>query len=748
MKSLKSLITEEKVLKELLGEQQFKSLSNREKQEIYEVADLFRSTLSNAATTINRDKQLLRELRNCCTNSEYSAILEEGIFDKAKAQFAGLAAGAKQIGQNISGEDAADPKTAAKLKMINSRLNSFKKNIGTASAQYKKDIDKLGMNDNPLFAKLFQFLSQELKKGPTEIEIKDSSVMNKIAGVAGGLSKAAIQKMMPIVQKIMAEFSKKADALYQKSGPLKNFDDQYKQLVGKFKQANPGIADAMTKFSKIAVKHKKKATFIVGGMVGILTAAGVAGPAAPLIMGIGMRGLYGLLAGEPPAKAFGKAAITALAGKLVGGGIKDLFGGLFDGISMDGAGDAADAAGGAGDAAGEAGSDFGGDAGADVGELNKVSDKYGFEDYDEDMAKEFPPKRIAELESKLASSLDDPRKISSLANEFGDGDAAKIRQWKLFMEGNLKRGVSNEDLAAAIIKKKGEYALEELESSVSDLSPEDVGAGAGGEADAELEDMQGSGSSVEDLKSSSADWLSKAESTAGVDIDNMPDAVRKKLEDHFGTDYDAMNDFEDYLKMDPDEAMDQMKSAGVTADDWKSPSPLDDVDAEESGKSLGKMKDQMADRQGKSWDKESDSLVDKETGEKTKFNDLESGDEDGSTRIHPNEKRLDALESKTGISGKDAHEMGLQQAPKSSIYSNRAEAKMGMNLKQLAMNNPEIAEKLGFDVEPTGEGKAIIRGGGKNLYKLQKLSRYYNIDSLVSAIKDDPSNIDKLLSVK
>ena len=68
-------------------------------------------------------------------------------------------------------------------------------------------------------------------------------------------------------------------------------------------------------------------------MVALLTMAGATGDAAPIVMGIGMRGIYGMLAGEPPAKSFGKAAITSLVGKLIGGGVREFFGSIFDGVS-------------------------------------------------------------------------------------------------------------------------------------------------------------------------------------------------------------------------------------------------------------------------------------------------------------------------------------------------------------------------------------------------------------------------------
>jgi len=337
---LKNLLTEDKILKECLGDS-YSSFSIMERREILDVANELRPLFEELSNSINSDTQLLNEFYGLSCG-DYSKILEEGLFDRTKAKVAGAVQGGKQIAKNLSGQESTDPKAAAKLKMINTRLNSFKKGVGTATAQYKKDMDKMG--DNPLLQKLFKYVEAELKKGPTQVEIKDKSILGQAGELGGKAADAARQKaaekLMPIIQKATTKIGDKMEALYQKSGPMKNFDEKYKQIVERFKKANPGMAEAMNKFSKVAIKHKGKATFIAGSMVALLTAAGATGPAAPIVMGIGMRGIYGMLAGEPPAKAFGKAAITALVGKLVGGGIKEFFGSIFDGMSVPGAEDA------------------------------------------------------------------------------------------------------------------------------------------------------------------------------------------------------------------------------------------------------------------------------------------------------------------------------------------------------------------------------------------------------------------------
>lgn len=307
MMKLKSLLSNDPILREF---------SVSERHNILEIADELRPLFENLHKELNSDK-----------------LITEGMFDRAMAKAKGAMAGGKALAKNISGTDDSSASDEARYKMFDARYQQFKRRIGTATAQYKSDVEKLGVADNPVFNKTFDYIQSTINAGPEKIDIKDTSASAKISGAAKAGRQKAAEKLIPIVEKAVKPISAKMEALYQKSGPIKNFDDKYKKLVSDFKQKHPDIASKMDEFSKIALQHKGKATFIVGAMVAILTAAGVSGPAAPVVAGIGMRGLYGMLAGEPPAKSFGKAAITALIGKLVGMGIKGFFNSIFDGIS-------------------------------------------------------------------------------------------------------------------------------------------------------------------------------------------------------------------------------------------------------------------------------------------------------------------------------------------------------------------------------------------------------------------------------
>lgn len=279
-------------------------------------------------------------LNEISSTNEYQ-LLNEGIFDRGIAKAKGAASAVGQVGKNLRGsdDDISDPREAARRKKAEVLFDRFKNDIVKLTSQMGKDF---GGFEN----KNLQQIPVRLQNTVKKLSLKDTSFNLKDAGksaVGAGKKavdagrKAAAEKIMPVVQSAVGKFGSKIESLYQKSGPIKNFDEKYKKLIGDLSKKYPGLSERIGEFSKLAMAHKGKATFIVGAMVALLTAAGATGPAAPLVAGIGMRGIYGLLAGEPPAKAFGKAAITALVGKLIGGGIKEFFGSIFDGISVDGA---------------------------------------------------------------------------------------------------------------------------------------------------------------------------------------------------------------------------------------------------------------------------------------------------------------------------------------------------------------------------------------------------------------------------
>jgi hypothetical protein len=501
MRNLKTLITEDRVLRDLLGESHYKQLTTSEKSDIFEAADVFRSYLD----------ELHREL------SSDQTLINEGIFDRAKAQFSGTIAGAKQLGKNLSGKDAVDPAAAKKMAMINNRIDTFKKNLGTHSAKMLADLAKGGF-DPKVVKKLNTFVEKNLKE-THGITIKDTSIMARLSDTAGGVSKAALKASMPIIQKVIKEFGAKMDALYQKSGPIKGFDDKYKKMITSLKAKHPEATKALSKFSKFALKHKSKGTIIIGGLVALMTAAGATGPMAPLIVGVGMRGMFGLLAGEPPAKAFGKAAITALVGKFVGGEIKEFFGGLFDGVSVGGAGDAAAEAG--SEAASEAMGELSGDVelwksniasriqdaidnqdfevsdspnGGNTikgfhasGVLNSLSDEdkklliYSMSRTDSSMSADMAREKLNMYFTQIASGQADSEKIGEFLGRRLEGKARRAAE-----AGNEKAiDMLNKLLDGAESSNKGEIGMDgsvtDSGGDVEDAATE-AGSGAAGEA--------------------------------------------------------------------------------------------------------------------------------------------------------------------------------------------------------------------------------------------------------------------------
>lgn len=261
------------------------------------------------------EQQQINEAYDTIYDLLQQEVIEEFSLSGAKANIKGKFAGAKAAFQGNA--NAGDVGKQAELQSL---FDDLKRNIGTIVAQHEKDVSKLGFGPEDQITKSLAQIRQTIESSPANIEIKDSSMTGKAGQFAA-------DKVMPLVAKAISPISKKIEQLYDKSGPIKDFDTKYQQLITQITQQNPKLAEPIAKFSEMAKKHKGKATFIIGGLTAILTATGAlaAGGVGAFVIGVGLRGIYGLLAGEPPAKAFGKAAITAAIGKLVGMGAKELF---------------------------------------------------------------------------------------------------------------------------------------------------------------------------------------------------------------------------------------------------------------------------------------------------------------------------------------------------------------------------------------------------------------------------------------
>ena len=262
------------------------------------------------------EQQQIDESYNAVYDLLMDQVIAEMSIGGAKAKLKGAVAGAKA---GFQGDQNAG--NVGKNTEIQSLFDDVKKNIGTIVAQHKNDLTKMGMSaEDPAMQKLAS-MEQAISSGGSGIEVKDNSAMAKA-------KQFGAEKVIPVVMKAVSPVMKKVEDLYNKSGPIKDFDTKYQQLVTQFTEKHPNMAEPISKFSEMAKKHKGKATFIIGGLTALLTATGAlaAGGVGAFVIGVGLRGIYGVLAGEPPAKAFGKAAITAAVGKLVGGAFKDLFG--------------------------------------------------------------------------------------------------------------------------------------------------------------------------------------------------------------------------------------------------------------------------------------------------------------------------------------------------------------------------------------------------------------------------------------
>lgn len=263
-----------------------------------------------------QEQAQINEAYNAMFDLMQQEVLHEISLSGAKAKIKGKFAGAKAAMQGD--QNAGDVGQQAELQSL---FDDLKTNIGTIVAQHEKDVSKLGFKPEDEISKALAQIRQTIEASPANIEIKD----NSLAGKAGRFSK---EKVLPIVMKAVTPVINKVTQMYENSGPIKGFDDKYQSLVSDIGQKFPALAEPLSKVSELAKQNKGKATFLIGSLTALLTITGglTAGGIGVFALGVGLRGVFGMLAGEPPAKAFGKAAITSAIGKLVGGAFNMLFG--------------------------------------------------------------------------------------------------------------------------------------------------------------------------------------------------------------------------------------------------------------------------------------------------------------------------------------------------------------------------------------------------------------------------------------
>jgi hypothetical protein len=272
--------------------------------------------LENFNQYSRREQAQINEAYNAMFDLMQQEVLNEISLSGAKAKIKGKFAGAKAAMQGD--QNAGNVGQQAELQSL---FDDLKTNIGTIVAQHEKDVSKLGFKPEDEIGKALAQIRQTIEASPANIEIKD----NSLAGKAGHFAK---EKVLPVVMKAVSPVISKVTQMYEKSGPIKGFDDKYQKIVSDIGQKFPALAEPLSKVSEFAKKNKGKATFLIGSLTALLTITGglTAGGLGVFALGVGLRGVFGMLAGEPPAKAFGKAALTAAVGKLVGGAFNMLFG--------------------------------------------------------------------------------------------------------------------------------------------------------------------------------------------------------------------------------------------------------------------------------------------------------------------------------------------------------------------------------------------------------------------------------------
>ena len=281
-------------------------------------------------------------------------------------------------------------------------------------------------------------------------------------------------------------------------------------------------------------------------MTAILTASGAlaAGGLGAMAVGVGLRGIYGLLSGEPPAKAFGKAAITAAIGKLAGSAMKDLFAdvdvsGADETMTKAGIGEltggeeVADASGDLTDASGDL-TDPGGEL-----QTGPSTESGWFRDNAGGGAGNYTPMQNTAIDIAHSYSTTNNMSISPewLLDVMEDPEAQKF-----FMNGNvINRNKLNGVLDALVNNKSGPYLPtgDEIGETLNSVAAGESGASAAGDVASDQAVPGGDGYDVEadmakahsKLDIDGNGHLSDTEmpdlKTFGNAMDGAPDKVKK-----------------------------------------------------------------------------------------------------------------------------------------------------------------------------------------------------------------------------
>ena len=185
------------------------------------------------------EQQQINEAYNIIYDLLQQEVIQEFSLSGAKAKVKGKIAGVKA---GLQGDSNAED--AGKQAELQSLFDDLKKNIGTIVAQHEKDVTKLGFGPEDQISKSLTQIRQAIESSPADIEIKDSSLTGKVG-------QFATDKVLPLISKAIKPVADGIGILYDKSGPVKNFDTKYQQLISQISQKYPNLAEPIAKFSKL-----------------------------------------------------------------------------------------------------------------------------------------------------------------------------------------------------------------------------------------------------------------------------------------------------------------------------------------------------------------------------------------------------------------------------------------------------------------------------------------------------------------
>lgn len=169
----------------------------------------------------------------------------------------------------------------------------------------------------PLMEQLVRVFEAELTADQIQAIFQNAEEVAMSGDNRSGLGKAASAAKLP--GKVLKQINDKVNELgkmAQRSGPVRNADQQFEKLKRQIADENPKLADQLSSIGDWMKANPKKASLGIA----ILTAAAAfaGGPAGGAAAGFLLRSTKDLLKGEQLSTAVGKATKTAGIGALAG----------------------------------------------------------------------------------------------------------------------------------------------------------------------------------------------------------------------------------------------------------------------------------------------------------------------------------------------------------------------------------------------------------------------------------------------